>query len=136
MIDPLVVNSPAEFKALECVGVVCLNYGNLLRSVSGPAAALPLDERCVRAFEEAHRLASDNAEMRRMLKGREEIFARDVRAAQGATTTPWCRLRQPFLCAMPRNGPATCCFAPSYWSGPVATSRRSPRLVSRARARS
>ena len=44
MIDPLVVNSPAEFKALECVGVVCLNYGNLLRSVSGPAAALPLDE--------------------------------------------------------------------------------------------
>ena len=34
-------------------------------------------------------------------------------------TTPCCRLRRPFLCAMPRNGPATCCFARSYWSGPV-----------------
>src|SRR5208337_3351130 len=69
VIDPFLAETPHEFAVLQCVGIICLNYGNLLRSLSGPAAALPLQERCVHAFEEANRLVPQDAEMRRLLKG-------------------------------------------------------------------
>ena len=69
VIDPLVLKSPHDFATLQCVGVVCLNYANMLNVLSGPAAALPLQERCVRAFEEAHRVEPADAEMRRCLLG-------------------------------------------------------------------
>jgi tetratricopeptide (TPR) repeat protein len=69
VIDPLLAETPHEFAVLQCVGIICLNYGNMVRALSGPAAALPLQVRCVRAFEEANRLAPQDAEMRRVLKG-------------------------------------------------------------------
>jgi tetratricopeptide (TPR) repeat protein len=102
VIDPMVVNSPPEFGALQCVGVVCLNFGNLLRSVSGPAAALPVDERCVRASEEAHRLAPDHAEMRRFLKGArgnlratyEQLNRYDDALSQIDATLPLCDAKE------------------------------------------
>ena len=62
-------NSPRDFEVLQCVGVICLNFGNLVRAVEGPAASLPLDSRCVQAFDEAHRVSPDHAEMIRLLKG-------------------------------------------------------------------
>jgi serine/threonine-protein kinase len=67
--DSLVQQSPHEFEVLQCLGTVCLNYANLMNTLSGPSAALPLQERCVRAFEEVHELAPYDAEMRTFLKG-------------------------------------------------------------------
>jgi tetratricopeptide (TPR) repeat protein len=69
LIDPLLAETPHEFAVLQCVGIICLNYGNMVRALSGAAAALPLQERCVHAFEEASRLAPQDADMRRVLKG-------------------------------------------------------------------
>jgi tetratricopeptide (TPR) repeat protein len=67
--DALIRQEPHDFEVLQCLGIVCLNYGNLMNTLSGPSAALPLQERCVRAFEEAHSLSPQHAEMRRFLKG-------------------------------------------------------------------
>jgi tetratricopeptide (TPR) repeat protein len=67
--DSLIQETPHDFHVLQCLGIVCLNYANLKNTLSGPSAALPLQERSVRAFEEAHALAPDDAEMRRFLKG-------------------------------------------------------------------
>jgi serine/threonine-protein kinase len=69
LVDSLVQQAPHDFEVLQCLGTVCLNYGNLMNTLSGPSAALPLQERCVRAFDEAHALAPADAEMRAFLKG-------------------------------------------------------------------
>ena len=62
-------DSPRDFEVLQCVGVICLNFGNLVRELEGPSASLPLDRRSVQAFDEAHRVSPDHAEMIRLLKG-------------------------------------------------------------------
>ena len=69
VVDPLLAETPHDFAVLQCVGIICLNYGNMVGALSGPAAALPFQERCVRAFEEANRLLPQDADMRRVLKG-------------------------------------------------------------------
>jgi tetratricopeptide (TPR) repeat protein len=69
LVDSLLQQAPHDFQVLQCLGTVCLNFGNLMNAVAGPTAALPLQERCVRAFEEAVALAPHDAEMRTFLKG-------------------------------------------------------------------
>ena len=69
IIDPLLTETPHDFTVLHCVGIICLNYGNLLNRLSGPAIALPLQERCVSAFDAAHQAQPDDAEIRRCLLG-------------------------------------------------------------------
>jgi serine/threonine-protein kinase len=69
IIDPLFKETPHDFHVLKCLGVICLNYANLMTNISGPSSALAMQERCVRAFDEAHRLALADIEMLRLLKG-------------------------------------------------------------------
>ena len=69
VINPLATETPEDFEVLQCIGTVCLNYANLLREISGPAAALPLQQRSVQSYQEANRLLPQDAEMQRVLKG-------------------------------------------------------------------
>ena len=69
VIEPVVAGSPNDFAALQCLATICLNHGNLIRVQSGAAAALPIQQRCVRAYEDAHRVAPDDAYLLTCLKG-------------------------------------------------------------------
>jgi tetratricopeptide (TPR) repeat protein len=69
IIEPLVTKHPADYAVQECVGIVCLNYGNMVADLSGPEAALPLRKRCVAAFEKARLIEPDRADTRNFLKG-------------------------------------------------------------------
>jgi tetratricopeptide (TPR) repeat protein len=109
VIDPLTSQLPHEFGVLQCVGIICLNYGNMVKLLSGPAAALALEERCVRAFEEANRIMPSDAEVRQCLLGArgnlcttlEDLKKHDEALAQIEATLPICnpkeRVNQRFL---------------------------------------
>ncbi len=69
VIDSVHSELPHDLSVLQCLGIICVNYGNLVRAVSGPAAALPLQKRSVAALDEANRLAPHEVELRVQLKG-------------------------------------------------------------------
>jgi serine/threonine-protein kinase len=55
IVEPLVKKSPQDFFIQQCLATVLLNQANLVRDVQGPAAALPIQRRCVQSYEECRR---------------------------------------------------------------------------------